>query len=162
MKHPIHKLLLAIAATTLPFNLCPAQDAKPGSAPALQGFECPRIDQPYVHLPMSFDAPEVKLLVSIDGELQHPIDVKLAQGKPDWIGTFCVQKWMGKKLTIVPEKPLAGAGWIGNMKMSDQLTGEDGVYQEKYRPQFHFSARRGCITDIDGPIYFNGEYHISR
>jgi len=156
MKHPITKLLLAIGAAALPFSLCPAQEAKP----APQGFECAKIDKPYVHLPMQFDAPEVKLMVSIDGELQHPIDVKLAQGKPDWIGTFCVQKWLGKKLTIVPEKPLAEPGWLSNMKMSDQLTGEDSVYQEKYRPQFHFSARRGCITDIDGPIYFNGEYHI--
>jgi sucrose-6-phosphate hydrolase SacC (GH32 family) len=32
--------------------------------------------------------------------------------------------------------------------------------KEKYRPQFHFSARRGCLTDLNGPIYFNGEYHI--
>ncbi|MCX6880362.1 MAG: hypothetical protein NTW21_42125 [Verrucomicrobia bacterium] len=100
MKHSIHKLLLAIAASALPFSLCPAQDA----TPAPQGFECPKIDQPYVHLPMSFDAPEVKLLVSIDGELQHPIDVKLAQGTPDWTGTFCVQKWLGKKTHHRPGK----------------------------------------------------------
>jgi len=67
MKHPINKLLLAIAAAALPFSLCPAHDAKP----APQGFECPKIDKPYVHLPIRFDAPEVRLLVKIDGELQH-------------------------------------------------------------------------------------------
>ncbi|MCX6877374.1 MAG: hypothetical protein NTW21_26730 [Verrucomicrobia bacterium] len=75
MKHPIHQWLLAIAATTLPFNLCPAQDAKPGNVPAPQGFECPKIDKTYVYLP-------------------------------------------------------------------------------------HFSPRRGCITDLNGAIHFNGEYHI--
>ena len=92
MKHPIHKSMLAIVASALPSSLCPAQEAKP----APQGFECAKIDKPYVHLPIQFDAPEVKLLVTVDGELQHAIDVKLAQGKPDWIGTFTVQKWMGK------------------------------------------------------------------
>lgn len=157
MIHPISKsLLFAMAAMLFPLCLCSGEEAKP----APQGFECQEIDKPYVHLPMKFDAPEVRLLVKIDGELQHSIDVKLAQDKPDWNGTFSVQKWMGKSLTIVPEKPLAEPGWIRNMKMSDQLSDEEGVYKEKYRPQFHFSARRGCITDLDGPIYFNGEYHI--
>lgn len=118
------------------------------------------IDKPYVYLPVKDDAPEVRLLVKIDGELQHPIDVRLAQDKPDWIATFSVQKWMGKRLTIIPEKALAELGWIRYMKMSDQLSDEEFVYKEKYRPQFHFSARRGCITDLDGPIYMSGEYHI--
>ena len=137
--------------------LCPAQDAKPANATQPQGFECTKIDKPYVHLPIQDDAPEVKLLVTVDGELQHSIDVKLAQGRPDWNGTFSVQHWMGKKLTIVPEKPLAGSGWIGNMKMSDQLSDEESVYKEKYRPQFHYSPRRGDMTDVDGPIYYNGD-----
>ena len=33
MKHPIHKLLLAIAAAIFPLNPCPAQEAKPASVP---------------------------------------------------------------------------------------------------------------------------------
>jgi len=80
MKHSSHEIfLLACAAAALPLSPCPAQEAKP----APQGFECPKIDKPYVHLPMQFDAPEVKLLVNIDGELQHAIDVKLAQPRPE-------------------------------------------------------------------------------
>jgi fructan beta-fructosidase len=150
-------LLFAAAANVFLLGVCLAEEVKQTMT---QAFECAKIDKPYVHLPMKDDAPEVRLLVNIDGELQHSIDVKLAQDKPDWNGTFSVQKWMGKKLTIVPEKPLAESGWIRNVKMSDQLSDEESVYKEKYRPQFHFSARRGCITDLDGPIYFNGEYHI--
>ena len=53
MKHPIHKLLLAIAATALPFSLCPAEVAKP----APQGFECQKIDKPFVHIPIKNGAP---------------------------------------------------------------------------------------------------------
>lgn len=115
-------LLLAATAGVFPLCLCSAEEARPANAPLPQGFECEKIDKPYVHLPMKCDAPELKLLVKIDGELQHAIDVKPAQDKPDWNGTFSVQKWMGKKLTIVPEKPLAGSGWLRNMKISDQLS----------------------------------------
>jgi hypothetical protein len=155
IKYTLSKtMLLALAATVFQSGVCSAEEAKQTMT---QAFECAEIDRPYVYLPIGDNAPEVRLLVNIDGELQHSIDVKLAQDKPDWNGTFSVQKWMGRKLTIVPENPLAESGWIRNVKMSDQLSDEESVYKETYRPQFHFAARRGCITDLDGPIFFNGE-----
>lgn len=34
------------------------------------------------------------------------------------------------------------------------------LYQEKYRPQFHFSPPKNWINDPNGPVYHNGEYHL--
>ena len=153
--------LLAAALAVFPLGLCLAQHANPANASVPQGFECPKIDKPYVHLPIKNDAPEVRLRVKIDGVQQNAlISIRLAQGKPDWNGYISVEQWMGKQLTIVPEQPLAGSGWIGNVKMSDQFPDEDSVYQEKYRPQFHVTARRGWINDVNGPFYLNGTYHL--
>ncbi|MCX6878371.1 MAG: hypothetical protein NTW21_31850 [Verrucomicrobia bacterium] len=157
MNHPIHTLLLAIAAAAFPLKPCPAQEAQP-TAPAPLGFECRKIDKPFVHIPIKNGAPKVRLLVKVDGEVQHGMDVELAQDQADWNGTLSVQKWLGKKLSIVPENPLPASGWIHHMKMSDQLSDQDSVYKEKYRPQFHFATRRGWINDPNGPIYLNGEY----
>jgi len=159
MKNLLNKALLVTAITVFPFCICSAQVEKPAGTPALLGFEC-TIDKPFIHLPVKYGAPKVKLLVKIDGELQHIIFVRLAHDKPDWNGTFTVDQWMGKKLTIVPEEPLAQSGWISNIKMSDQLSDEESVYKEKYRPQFHFTGRRGFINDVNGPFYLNGEYHL--
>ena len=34
------------------------------------------------------------------------------------------------------------------------------VYTERYRPQIHYSTKKGWINDPCGLVYFDGEYHI--
>ena len=33
-------------------------------------------------------------------------------------------------------------------------------YQEKYRPQFHFSPETGWMNDPNGMVFYDGEYHL--
>ena len=39
-------------------------------------------------------------------------------------------------------------------------TQAEGLYNEPYRPQFHFTYKVGWLSDINGPIYYDGEYHL--
>jgi len=55
-----------------------------------------------------------------------------------------------------------------------KLAPAEALYHESLRPQFHFTARywddyhiepgndghEGWINDVNGPIYFDGEYHV--
>ena len=34
------------------------------------------------------------------------------------------------------------------------------LYNEKYRPQFHFTPRKNWTNDPNGLLYYKGEYHL--
>ena len=42
----------------------------------------------------------------------------------------------------------------------DELIAVDQPYQETYRPQFHYTVKKGWINDPCGLVYYAGEYHL--
>ena len=43
---------------------------------------------------------------------------------------------------------------------ADHSDAASDLYNETYRPQFHFTPARNWMNDPNGPVYYKGEYHL--
>jgi len=97
------------------------------------------------------------ILVIIDGKILREFEVSLAIGEPDFWVFLDVSEFKGKKATLqIIEENEA----FNKIYQADTFTGEENLYKEYLRPQFHFSTRRGWVNDPNGLVYYHGEYHI--
>lgn len=116
-----------------------------------------KITKKYINLPVSHQMDRKKMTFEVKGAPERNFVIRLADGKPDyWV--FCdVSSWKGKTLRISYEGESAG---LEKIYQDDVIAGQDSLYKEKNRPQFHFTTRRGWINDPNGLVYYEGEYHL--
>lgn len=115
-------------------------------------------DKRYLNLPIKNGGPVRTVTILADGKIVHRFEAALADETPDWRAFVDVKPQKGKKLTItvntLPEKSAA----LDGITNTDRVVGEETLYREPLRPQFHFSAKRGWLNDPNGLVYYNGEY----
>ncbi|MBZ4656984.1 MAG: hypothetical protein PWQ71_1141 [Bacteroidota bacterium] len=111
----------------------------------------------YLNIPVSSQMERKTMTIESDGKTLRSFDIRLAADKPDyWV--FCdISSFKNKKLDI--SFPASNEG-LQKIYQSDEIAGQDSLYKERNRPQFHFSSRRGWNNDPNGPVYFEGEYHL--
>ncbi len=124
-----------------------------------QQYELPVINKKYVHLPVKAGAHKTWVTVQADGVTVQEIEIELAAAEPDYYTTLDVTKWKGQKLILTAEKVLTSSRWKTLVKTANVMADEDKVYKEQFRPQFHFSPRRGWQNDPNGLVYYKGTYH---
>lgn len=115
----------------------------------------------YLDLPVKNGASKRWISLFIDGEKVREFDIELAQAAPDFWVYLDVSEFAGKQGTLQIDRYYScGQMGFDAITNSDTFPGQETLYQEKRRPQFHFSSRRGWNNDTNGMVYYNGRYHL--
>jgi sucrose-6-phosphate hydrolase SacC (GH32 family) len=116
-----------------------------------------KIEKQYLNFPieMKQDRQMVQFLLNKD-TLTYNV-IRIAVAEPDYWVFKDVSAYKGKTLKLVFAKDVAG---LQKIYQSDAFAGQDSLYKESKRPQFHFSSRRGWNNDPNGLVFFEGEYHL--
>jgi fructan beta-fructosidase len=137
------------------------------------------ITDKYLNFPVKQGATICNVSLAVGGEKVREFNIHLAPGEPDYWVYLEVQDFIGKEglLTIqsMPEGKKEGSEKKGELTQDltegqkkgfasvycdDTFPGEEILYKEKLRPQFHFSSKRGWNNDPNGLVYYEGEYHM--
>ncbi len=83
--------------------------------------------------------------------------MQLAEQSPDYWIFIDVSEFKGQTITLLGPASQAA---LDRIYQADKIEGADSLYKERNRPQFHFTVKRGWSNDVNGPIFYKGQYHL--
>lgn len=116
-----------------------------------------KITKKYINFPVSHKVDRRAMTLSVKGQEPCRFVIRLAEGEPDYWVFRDVSGLKGKTVTLSYEGSEAA---LAKVYQDDRIAGEEEIYNEKYRPQYHFTTRRGWINDPNGMVFYKGKYHL--
>jgi fructan beta-fructosidase len=115
-----------------------------------------KITGKYLNLPVSQKKDRGTMKFEIGGKQEREFKIRLSAEPEYWV--FCdVTSLKGKTIQISYDGDGAG---LNKIYQDEKIAGQDSLYKEKNRPQFHFTSKRGWNNDPNGLIYYEDEYHL--
>jgi fructan beta-fructosidase len=130
---------------------------KQPSGPALREIVA---SKRYLHLPVSNKAPKQRMKIVHEGQTVREFEIELAAAEPEFWVFLDIGGWQGQKLVLAVDRLPGDSRGLAAVTQADQMPGAATAYQEKDRPQYHFTARRGWLNDPNGLVFHKGEYHL--
>jgi sucrose-6-phosphate hydrolase SacC (GH32 family) len=112
----------------------------------------------YLNLPVKNTAEKRVVRFVVDGVEVYRFDIELAEEDVDFWVYADLAPFQGTRLTVAAEDVTEDA--LASLVQSETPVGMDDLYREKYRPQFHFTSRRGWLNDPNGLVFYDGVYHL--
>jgi len=116
-----------------------------------------KINKQYLNIPIDQEQERQMVHWLLNGDTLTYSQIRIADNEADYWVFKDVSEYLGKKLKITFSQNVTG---LDKIYQSDKFAGQDSLYKEARRPQFHFSSRRGWNNDPNGLVYYDGEYHL--
>src|SRR5206468_3471065 len=97
------------------------------------------LDKRFLLLPVKTGAPKRRVTVTVEGKLLREFEIELADGTADFQAHVDLGDVQGKKVVVQAGRMREGTTMLEAITTSHTSAGE-GLYREKLRPQFHFTA----------------------
>jgi fructan beta-fructosidase len=119
------------------------------------------LQQKYLNFPVKTGAEKRLIHLIIDDKIVREFEIELAPDEPDFWVFLDISKYKGKKATLwIDEYEPAKSKGFDSIYQADTYIGQENVYKEKLRPQFHFTSKRGWNNDSNGLVFYDGRYHL--
>jgi sucrose-6-phosphate hydrolase SacC (GH32 family) len=115
------------------------------------------ITQQYLNIPIGREAKMRVFQIGVDDKLKREFPAQLAEGPIDYWIFINVSEFQGQTITLSGSATHLA---LDRIYQSSKIEGEDSLYKEPNRPQFHFTVKRGWSNDVNGPIFYKGQYHL--
>jgi len=102
----------------------------------------------------------VKLIV--DGRVVQEMNIAVARKgeKPEFWQFIDLNLWKGKDATVEFDGWSSLADPLAQATLNDEILGFDNDLTKGARPQLSFSVLQGWNNDVNGTVYYDGEYHL--
>jgi sucrose-6-phosphate hydrolase SacC (GH32 family) len=115
------------------------------------------ISKHYLNIPVARGAAMHVFQIEVDGIQKREFPVQLAEHAPDYWIFLDVSEFKGQTITLTGPSSQAA---LDSIYQADKIEGAESLYKERNRPQFHFTVKRGWSNDVNGPIFYRGQYHL--
>ena len=86
--------------------------------------------------------------------------LELSEGKSDYWVQCDIGHYIDQHIEIGVQPDDVSSGMLDEIRFDDALIEAEETYQEKFRPQYHFTSKLGWLNDPNGLLYYGGEYHL--
>ena len=115
------------------------------------------VTQKYLNVPIGRQAKSRIFTISENGAVKREFSLQLAGDTVDYWIYLDISDFKNQTITLAgPATQPALDRIYQDRTIHDAAT----TYKEVNRPQIHFTVKRGWSNDVNGPIFYDGQYHL--
>ena len=124
-----------------------------------QSIVTPKDTGRYLWLPIQESAPEGKVQVIVSSLLQMEQNVRMAREQVDYYVALDLQPYQGKgSLRVCVQNVPTGSVCFKKLVQNDDA--DFALINEKFRPLYHHTPKRGWMNDPNGMFYKDGTWNL--